>query len=274
MINELFVGSLIGIVLGLTGAGGSVIAIPLLMFVVGLSQTNAVGISLGTVFAATLLASIYKIRARAIVWLPAILFASSGFLVAPVGVYLGTLIPESLHLISFALLMFVIAVRMLWQSIRQPEQTTEVRAGSNIPRQPGAPICRRNGLGQFKIEAPCTFMLLLSGIVTGLLAGIYGVGGGFLIVPALMFTVGLDIRSAVATSLFVIATISLSGFATFVWNNLSNTDFPVSTLTTTICGALFGIFLGVKLSHRLSGPRLQQTFAIAVIGISLYILFR
>lgn len=267
----LLVGVVIGLVLGLTGAGGSVLAVPLLVFGLGHSTTEAVGISLGTVCAAALFGSIQRLGLKQIAWTPAMIFAASGLALAPLGVYLSKYIPEPIHIGSFGILMLLIASKMLWQSLKTPEQSLGVRAERRTREaEPNTPYCQTNTIGKIQLKGACVVLLMLGGITTGLLSGIYGVGGGFLIVPALVFLTGISMRSAIATSLVVISAISLSGFLAFILQPNAHQTLPVVAVSITIFGALVGMLIGTILSKRIAGPRLQQIFVGAITVVSIF----
>lgn len=269
----LLVGVVIGLVLGLTGAGGSVLAVPLLVFGLGYSTTVAVGISLGTVCAAAFFGSAQRLGLNQIAWIPAFIFAVSGITLAPIGVYLSGFIPQPFHIGSFGFLMLLIATKMLWQSLKSPEESLGVRAEARSSvQEANTPYCKTNTVGKLQLKGACVTLLVTSGVITGLLSGIYGVGGGFLIVPALTFLTGISMRSAIATSLVVISAISFSGFLAFILQPNAHEVLPVVAISLTICGALIGMLIGTALSKRIAGPRLQQLFVGAITVVSVFTL--
>lgn len=114
----------------------------------------------------------------------------------------------------------------------------------------------------------CRTALIMAGLVTGLLSGLFGVGGGFLIVPILMWMSDLPIERAIATSLAVIAAISLSGSLSFLAHTALE-DYG-SVILTLMAGALVGMTAGRQLATRLAGPRLQAVFASALLALDLF----
>ncbi len=119
------------------------------------------------------------------------------------------------------------------------------------------------------MTAPCALGLTAAGLGTGFLSGLFGVGGGFLIVPALMFATGMDIRRAVATSLLVIFLISLSGSTAYV---IGASGVPFRVLGLFLVGGLAGLEIGGWAGKRMSGPRLQRGFATGILAVGLFVI--
>lgn len=262
-------GMLIGAVLGLTGAGGSVLAVPLLLFLLPIDSPTATGLALGVVAASSLYGAIQRIRQKDILWIPAVLLGISGAALAPAGrLFAGTMNPEYL-LAGFALLATVIAVRMIWQSIEHPEYSTVVRA-SVADSQHEPLLCRFSDTGHFDLRMRCVTGLAVGGMLTGLLSGLFGVGGGFLIVPFLNQLNGVSMRHAVATSLVIIAAVASSGFVT----HLATHTLDGMQLGLLVVGGIAGMALGNLTAKRIAGPTLQRLFAIAIIVMTVLVLFR
>ena len=261
----LLIGLIIGLVLGLTGAGGSVFAVPLLMLMGGLSMGDAVGISLGAVAASTLYGSIRNWRGKKILWAPGVILAATGALTAPFGKWLGMQTPELWLLTGFNLLAMIIAVRMWISAARTPERARVVRAGNFSAEPSPGLLCNLSKTGQFELRPRCVSGLVLGGILVGLLSGLFGVGGGFLIVPLLLALSPISMAQAVSTSLIIIAAVSGSGFISHVAMN-PHSDWAVLGLVVT--GGVLGMMLGQAISHKIANARLQKLFAICLIAIS------
>ena len=262
------VGIAIGLVLGLTGAGGSVLAVPLLIFVLKVSPDAAVTFSLAAVFGSALFGVLTRLRTGEISWIPALFFAAGGMLFAPLGVFLSGYFSDSWRLVSFTVLMLIIAARMFWQSINAPTFSRVLRAGGEKDVASNGPMCPLSDSSQFEMRFSCIALLASGGAVTGILSGVYGVGGGFLIVPILTIITQLSMGQAVATSLLVISLISGSGFVSYVVGEgleqfSGNWMFPL-----LMAGALAGMFIGTLLSRKLAGPRLQQVFVLAIVAMA------
>lgn len=265
----LTIGVLIGAVLGLTGAGGSVLAVPLLVMVLHLEPVSATGLALGVVAVSSIYGSAQRLRHREIMWIPALLFGSSGVVVAPVGRMLSTLVSPTFLIISFSLLSLAIAARMLSQSIRQPEQSMVVRAGGGSEKVEPL-LCRFSDTEKFDWRFRCMAGLMLGGVLTGLLSGFFGVGGGFLIVPFLNQLNSVSMRKAVATSLVIIAAISLSGFVAHILSQA----IAWQQLILLSIGGIGGMIAGSLLARWIAGVHLQRIFAVTIVVMAGLMLFK
>jgi uncharacterized membrane protein YfcA len=264
---SLFFGALVGISLGLTGGGGAIFAVPLLVYGLHVPARDAVGVSLAAVAATALVGFLHRWRRGEVEIHTGLVFAVAGMLGAPVGVWISKNLPEPLLLTLFAGLMAIVAFR-LWR------QATKKAAGASRAAcldQDEAPACRRDASGTLVMTSRCAILLLLLGMTTGVLAGLFGVGGGFVIVPALVFFSGMAIHRAVATSLMVIALVSASGVA---WRLLSGEDIALGMTALFVAGGVAGLFAGQKLARRLSGPMLQKVFAVAIVAVAAFVLVR
>ncbi|MCY4045955.1 MAG: sulfite exporter TauE/SafE family protein [Cellvibrionales bacterium] len=272
---SLFIGLLIGLVLGLTGAGGSVFAVPLLLLLdVPLHQ--AIGLSLGAVAISAIIGTLNKLRSNDIQWLPAMIFLIIGAVAAPFGNHLNQFIHETTLLTSFVILVLVIATKLWLQANKTPAHAQSVRAAKNSPESNVTPNCRyatqdMANRSSINISPKCLISLGAGAMVTGTLSGLFGVGGGFIIVPVLLYLTGISIQKAVATSLAIIAAISLSGFTSFIATNpLPN----LQILAYLSIGGSIGMLAGTHISHSIAGPKLQKTFALLMIIIALVTLIR
>ncbi len=265
----LAVGIIIGVVLGLTGAGGSVFAVPLLMNLLGLSMQQAVGLSLGAVAASALFGVFLKWRTGHIEWLPALVFAVLGSVGAPVGGWVNRQVDERLLLVGFALLVVLVAIKMWRQASLNPSQARIVRADT-VQGSDNEAVCLMNQGRKFSIGFPCVMGMSAGAITTGFLSGLFGVGGGFLIVPILLALTNISIRQAVATSLVVIAVVGSVGFGNFIFFGNS---VDTHTLVLLALGGVVGMSLGVFASRYIAGPVLQKLFAALMVVILIVTLF-
>jgi uncharacterized membrane protein YfcA len=133
------------------------------------------------------------------------------------------------------------------------------------------PTCQRDAAGVLILNSRCAVLLLIVGVLTGVLSGIFGVGGGFVIVPALVLFSGMSIHRAVGTSLMVIALVSVSGVASQLW--AGHAISPVVTVLFVI-GGIAGLFAGQQIGRRLSGPALQKVFVIAILAVAVFVIVR
>lgn len=267
---SLLLGLAIGTVLGLTGAGGSVFAVPLLVLLLGLPIQQAIGLSLAAVGASALFGLSLKLRSGQIQWLPAIVFSLLGGLGAPVGSWLNRQIDERVLSLAFIALVLFVALRMWILASRKPEDARIVRAGANDEADQGGAICRINQGRKFEIGVPCVLGMSGGALLTGVVSGLFGVGGGFLIVPILIFLTSISMQQAVATSLVIISFISVSGFVSFL--SFGNTlDFSLALPLAG--GGIGGMIIGVLASRYIASALLQKIFAVMLLAIIATYLF-
>lgn len=232
-ILSLFGAALIGLTLGLTGAGGSIITLPVLVYLAGVPPREAVALSLFVVGAAALVGAIQRVRAGEVHLKASLMFALSGMAGAVAGAQLTPLVSGRVLMIIFAILMLVVAANMLMGPKVEP---------------PTSPECH---------PVRC----LLAGLGVGILTGFIGVGGGFLLMPALVKFAKLPLRVATGTSLAVISFNSASGFISHFG------EAPARwSLAFAFAGiAVVGVVLGSNFAKRLPVARLRQGFAAMVL---------
>ena len=259
-------GLLVGFSLGLTGGGGAIFAVPLLVYGLQVPPQEAIGVSLITVGTTAAIGLVQRARAGLVEFPTGILFALSGMLTAPAGAWLARLVPETVLLILFGGLMLIIAARMwIKASRRQPSATCVPEAGN------AGPTCRRDPAGRLTLTSRCALLLAAVGLATGVLTGLFGVGGGFIIVPALVAFSGMGMQRAVGTSMLVIALVSVSGVASHL---ASGVTVPAALTLLFLAGSLAGMFAGTAVAWRLPAPVLQQVFAAAIVGVGLFVIAR
>ncbi|MBI2992724.1 MAG: sulfite exporter TauE/SafE family protein [Gammaproteobacteria bacterium] len=263
-------GIIIGLALGLTGGGGSIFAVPLLIYGLGVEPHDAIGMSLVVVALVSAFGAAGGLRAKLVEYRAGLVFAAAGMLTAPLGVKLANQLSEGVILTAFATLMVLVAASMWQRASRRPDAAAVVRADF-VPEQieDSEAICRINPDQKLHLTGPCSMVLALSGGATGVLAGLFGVGGGFLIVPALTFVTELEIHRAVATSLLVITLIGLAGAAAVV---LEGRSLPWALTGMFVAGGFLGMILGHGFARRIAGPRLQKFFAAVMVVIGLFVL--
>ena len=257
-------GIIIGLALGLTGGGGSVFAIPLLVFGLGMKVHEAVTLSLATVAVVAAIGSINAARNGFVDFRAGGIFAIAGIVAAPLGVMLAERLDETTLLVAFSALVMVVAATMWLKASRNAGSSRVVRADFFHPDPEAAgAICQFSPeSANLRLTAPCSVVLGLTGLVTGVLSGLFGVGGGFVIVPALTFVTQLSIHRAVATSLFVIALIGGSGV---VSGFVAGREIPWLVAGIFLAGGVIGLFAGQQVANRLAGPTLQKSFAVAMV---------
>jgi len=239
---ELALGFGIGLSLGLLGAGGSILTVPALVYLVGQTPQAAVSTSLAIVGVNSLSGALIHRAQGTLDWKVAFTFGGAGMLASYLSVSLSSrLSPEAL-LLTFALLMLIIGLTLFFRRDREVEPT---------------------------YSAKPFLLVLASGAGVGVLTGVLGVGGGFLIVPALVMLVGLPVPMAVGTSLVVIAMNSLAGFL----GHAERGPFDFILILIFTLAGLAGTFAGAKLSSQISASKLQKMFAGFVIALALFLLY-
>ncbi len=236
-----------GIAFGLAGVG-SVFAVPILVYAVGLSAHEAVCVAMITVSFLSALGAIMRWKSGEIELRIGASVAAMGILGAPIGALIARFLSGRWLMLVFACFVILIAIRML--------------IGGTEPSIPGAPTLA--GKGAHRLA------LALAGLATGVLAGLLGIGG-LLIVPSLVMLGGIEIHRAIATSLPVIFTISLSATSVHL---LGGQRIPAAATVLFITGGLFGMFAGVRFRKRLSEQRLQFAFAVIMLAIAIFTLVR
>lgn len=227
---------LVGVSLGLLGGGGSVLTVPLLVYVAQQGPQEAIATSLLVVAATSALGAVSHARAGRVRWRVALLFGAAGMAGAFGGGRIGALMPGTLLLVLFAALLVVTAVAML-------------RGGRTV--DDGA----RDQAGVWRI--------LLHGVVVGGVTGVVGAGGGFLVVPALVLLGGLPMHAAVGTSLVVIAMKSGAGFLGYATS--TPIDWPLA-LAVVVAASLGAVVAG-RLSDRIEADRLRAGFGWFVLAV-------
>lgn len=266
-------GVIVGLVLGLTGAGGSVFAVPLLMFGLGWTLTQAVPVALIAVCAAAGFGTVVAWDKTYVRYRAALLMAAAGTLAAPFGLNAAQALPTATLSLLFAAALVAVAMRMIVQARLRPADAVVARAtvaGDGGPAR--GTVCRLHAqTGRLVWSRPCAAVITLIGAVTGFLSGMLGVGGGFVIVPALRSASALSIHSAVATSLMAIA---LTSAGTVLVHVAVEGPLPWATALPFIAGALLGMFAGRRLAPRIAGPRLQQGFAVSMVVVAGLVVWR
>lgn len=255
----LIFGAIVGLSLGLTGGGGAIFAVPLLVYGLGVSTREAVMTSLASVGTISFFGFLSHWRRKQVELRTGLLFAMAGMLGAPLGTWIASQVPETVLLLSFAVLMAVVAVHM-WNQAGRPSQDCQTKLG-----------CQRDPVGEIILTRRCAVLVVLLGLVTGVLSGLFGVGGGFIIVPALVLLTGMSIHRAVGTSLMVIVLVSLSGVVSLVMNG-GGMSFTVTA--GFIGGGLAGLLFGQRIGRLLSGPALQKVFVAAILAVAVFVTVR
>lgn len=245
-------GAIIGLTLGLVGGGGSIMAVPLLVHLVGLSSAHA---AIGTGAVAVALNALAGLaghaRAGTIKWRCALVFAAAGVAGAALGAELGKATDGQRLLALFGALMVVVGLSLLRPPTGQPAPDVRLSretAGHLLPR------------------------LAPAGLAVGLLSGFFGIGGGFLIVPALLWATAMPMASAVGTSLVAVSAFGMTTATSYALSGL--VDWPVAALM--LLGGVAGSQLGIRAGRALAGRQLllRRGFGALVILVGLFVALR
>ncbi len=250
---------LIGLSLGLIGGGGSILTVPVLVYLFGLDPVLSTAYSLFIVGSTSLVGvfpkykqGLVNIKTALIFGAPAIaaVYATRAFLVPLIPTVIGTV--GGFVVTKSILMMVLFAVLMVFASVSMIREKKGVNG---------------NNEGVQKFNYP---MILLEGAVVGVLTGLVGAGGGFLIIPALVLFSKLPMKQAIGTSLLIIAAKSLIGFT----GDLSHYQMDWKLLLTVTGLAIFGIFIGNMLSLKISGEKLKKGFGWFVLVMGIYIIIK
>jgi uncharacterized protein len=240
LLLSLIIGFSIGLSLGLMGGGGSILTVPALVYLVGQSPQVAVTTSLAIVGANSALGVLFHRNHGTLNWRVALIFGGAGMLIAYLSAGFSKNLSPGLLMSAFAGLMLVI----------------------------GLMLVRRSSVTRCTQEPASIRKIVFSGALVGLVTGILGVGGGFLIVPALVMLVGLPFHHAVGTSLVVIAMNSLAGFL----GHLGGSPVDLTLIVTFVIAGVAGTFSGAQLAQHLNANHLRRVFAVFVIALALFLL--
>jgi uncharacterized membrane protein YfcA len=232
---------LIGLSLGVLGGGGSILTVPILVYVAGLDAKEAIATSLFVVGVTSAAGAVSHARAGRVRWRTGLLFGFAGMAGAFTGGVLGGYLPSTVLLVGFALMMVATSVAMI-----------------RGRRAPGHPA---------HTELP-VFRVLLDGLVVGLVTGLVGAGGGFLVVPALALLGGLPMPIAVGTSLVVITMKSFAGLAGY----LSTVDLEWGLTLAVTAAAVLGSVLGGRLAGKVPEVALRKAFGWFVLVMGAFVL--
>lgn len=248
-------GLAIGGLLGLTGAGGGILAVPALMASQGWTVAQAAPVGLLAVTLSALVGTFEGlskriVRYRAALWIALISIPSARY-----SVHLAGIISPVWLTLAFSLVMLIIAYRIFFNKVHDHANA----------------LCKVNQTtGRLIWNLKTALSLGAIGVVAGLLTGLLGVGGGFVIVPALRKVTDLDMRSIVATSLMIIFLIGGVSISVHV---LDGFQYPVSVTLTFVLACIVGMLIGRRAMHRIDSHQVQKIFATTVIGVAMYLIY-
>jgi len=258
-------GFLIGVSLGALGGGGSILAVPILVYAAGESPQAATTTSLVIVGAASLVGMVAHLRAGRVRVLPGVLFGLAGVGGSLLGTRLNHSVDENVLLLAFAALMLIAAWRM-WVNQTRPGAGDEDFELHPEP-EPGSPL---QVVTRTTVTPAVVGKVLVAGSIVGLITGFFGVGGGFIVVPALVLALRFDMAEAVGTSLLVIAINSAVALAGRVGN--AGVDWAFAAPFTI--AALLGVSVGKRVADRLPTVTLVRWFVGLLLVLAVYVAIR
>lgn len=239
LILAIALATVMGVTLGLLGGGGSILTVPILVYILNVEEKTAIAMSLLVVGSTSLIAMLSHAKQGNVVWRTGIIFGGFGMMGAYLGGKIAKYIPGSLLLLLFALLMLVTGAAML-----RPKKKTADSAALEHQDDVKLPVGK----------------VALEGIIVGAVTGLVGAGGGFLVVPALALLGGLSMKRAIGTSLLVIAMKSFAGFASFA--SFVQLDWQLFGAFTG--AAIVGTIAGTWIATKLDASKLRTGFAVFV----------
>ena len=245
MIAALVLGAVVGLVLGVVGGGGSIVAVPALVYGVGLAPAAAIPTALVVVGLSSLAALVPRIRGG-INWPVVLLVGGAGIPAAWAGAALGRLLDPDLLMLGFAAIMVAAGIRMLFGT-RETEGSCSTGPGRT-----------------FRACAPKAVAV---GLLVGFLTGLLGVGGGFLLTPALTILLGLRMREAVGSSLAIIVVTSAAGFTAHAAG--FSVDWPVTLAFAA--PAIAGSLVAARFSRRLKDKHIRISFAVLIFAVAAWV---
>ena len=254
-----YVGALlIGVVLGLIGGGGSIMTVPILVYLMYVNPVTATAYSLFVVGVSALIGAFQNFKKGLVDFKTAVIFSIPAFLaVYLTRRYLVPAIPDELFTIGDFLVTKDIAIMIFFALIMLLASVSMIMNNKKVSNEDATIV----------YNYP---LIVLEGAVVGLLTGIVGAGGGFLIIPALVLMAKLPMKKAVATSLLIIAIKSLIGFL----GDVENLDIDWYFLLFFTLLSVIGIFIGTYLSNFIEGKKLKKGFGWFVLAMGVYIIYK
>ena len=252
---SILLGLFVGFVLAITGAGGAILSLPLLVFFLNLKMIDAAPISLMAIMLSAGFAAGLGLKSGIVRYKAATLLATFGMLCAPLGVYVAHQLPEKVLAILFSFVLLTVSIRSF-----QKFKTPTLLIGDDCDDPNGCddndkeePACAVNpATSRLFWTAPCTKRLILTGGFSGFLSGLLGVGGGFIIVPTLHSISNLETKMIVATSLAVIALVSMASAFSYAGNGAILWNIAIPFVSATVGGMLLGRLLHTKIPSHIS----------------------
>ncbi|MHA6794058.1 sulfite exporter TauE/SafE family protein [Pseudonocardia bannensis] len=261
---SLALGALIGVVIGALGGGGGVLTVPLLVFVLGLSAQDATTSSVLIVGVTSLVGVLLRMRGGLVRWRTGLAFGLAGVPAAFLGTLLNGRVEQPVLLLSFAGLTVLAGTAMLIRP-HEPDVPVDVDEGSG----PGS----SDALGAATRVRPVTrraavpAKIVVYGALVGFLTGFLGVGGGFLVVPALVVALRIPMTQAIGTSLLIISINAVASLA----SRAGVAEFDWGMVLPFSAAAIAGVFAGKLVSDRVAGATLARAFGVLLLAVGVFV---
>jgi uncharacterized membrane protein YfcA len=263
LLNTSSLGLFIGLLMGLTGAGGGIVSVPALVYFLHLSIAEAGPIALMAIASSAGIGALLAHRNKNLRYKAALLIGLAGLTTAPFGLWLAHQVPNRPLVALFGLILIGVSMRFFLQSMFSKDGA-QLKPNDHV-------ICQLNhSTGKLSWTKPCFMTLLGVGAVSGFLSGLLGVGGGFVIVPALRKYTNLSTNSIISSSLGVMAIIAIgsAGISAFA----GTLNLPIATLFSA--GAIIGLLISRQFSKKMNPERIQQIFSSFTLLVGIYMLYK
>lgn len=248
MLLAALFGAAIGVSLGMLGGGGSILAVPALVYGLGQPVRDAVPTSLLVVGGSAVAGALSHLRSGKVPWRSASLFGAAGIAGSFAGALVNHRLDEDALLVGFSALMLVAAGAMLRKRVSKEDAAAAKSCENAWRERPG--------------------MVVAVGLGVGILTGLFGVGGGFILVPAWTLAMGCPVQVSIGASLFVIVLNSIGAFI----SHLGSGSIDLGVALPFMIAAIAGAVIGERLADRVAGERLSRWFAYLVVGVALFVL--
>jgi len=262
ILLSLIFGLFVGMILGLLGSGGAIISIPILIYGLGFSIKEAVPISLMAISLSSIIGSSIAFKQGHIRYKAAILIAITGSLIAPLGIFLGYILPENPIKALFGLTLLYIAFKNIFSK--------NLHGGQRDNSDPDSFPCEMNpDHGKLIWTKKCASSLIFTGGITGVMSGLLGVGGGFVIIPALRKFSNIPLKQITSTSVGVIAIISTVSLILYLLKG----DVHLSQGIPFAVGSLIGMLVVKKISQMINSSLILKVFSILILIVGIALIF-
>jgi uncharacterized membrane protein YfcA len=255
------IGVVVGLIMGLTGAGGGMLAVPALVYSQGWTMQEAMPVALLAVSLGALIGAIDGLRRRQVRYKAALLMGLAGAPMTSLGVFVASQMSQQFLMLAFSLVLLIVVLRLIIQT----------RAGASAAVRGDALAMVNQHTGKFDWTWATAVIIGLIGACAGFATGLLGVGGGFIIVPLLRHFTNLNMQSAAATSLMVITLVGAVAVTSAVSHGI---QLPILFSSMFAAASVIGVIFGRKIANRLDSKTVQLIFAAMLCGVAISFLLK